>query len=74
MRSSDSARRSLAELAGVALSAALAGVAVGAVPSDSAHSAASLLRAFNPALLCRPTTNAVLQTRAAKRGSSGREP
>lgn len=73
MRSSDSVRRSLSGIAGVALSAALAGIAVGTLPSDSARSAASL-RAFNPALLCRPQTTAALQTRMAKRVPFGREP
>jgi hypothetical protein len=74
-RSSDSAaRRSLAGIASVTACAVLAGIAVGAMPSDSTRSAATAFRTFDPALLCRPQTNAALQTRAAKRVSSGRAP
>jgi len=73
MRSSDSVRRSFMGIAGFALSALLAGITVGAMPSDSSRSEVAL-RAFNPALLCRPQTTAALQTRAAKRVQSGREP
>ena len=43
---------------------------LGAVPARVIH----MQTAFNPALLCRPQTTAALQTRAAKRVSSGREP
>ena len=74
MSSPDSARRSILVTTSFAVSAALAGVAVGAMPSDSARSAATSLRIFNPTLLCRPQTTAALQTRAAKRIQPGREP
>jgi len=74
MSSPDSVRRSILGTISFAVSAALAGIAVGAMPSDSARSAAMSLRTFNPALLCRPQTTAALQTRVAKRVQSGRAP
>jgi hypothetical protein len=70
-RSSDSAaRRSLARIASVALCGVLAVIAVGAVPSDSARSAATTPRIFDPTLICGPQTSA-LKARVAKRVRSG---
>jgi hypothetical protein len=70
----DSARRAF--LCGVwsAASAALAGVALGAMSSDTARRAATPVRAFDPALLCRPQTTAALQARVARRVQPGSEP
>jgi len=71
IRNHEASRRSFFT---IAFAAALAGMAVGALPSDSARKAAPSMRAFNSALLCRPQTAAALQTRAAKRVQSRKEP
>jgi len=72
MRSQDS-RPGLVTIMSGALCAALAGIAVGTISSDSPRTAVRPARAFDAALLCRPQAAAALQARAAKR-SSGREP
>jgi hypothetical protein len=71
MQSADSAGRSLTGIASVALYSTLAVIAVGAVPSDSARSAATTLHIFDPTLICGPRTTAARQARVAKRTQSG---
>jgi secreted PhoX family phosphatase len=67
-------RRSFLGIFSAAASAALAGVALGAMSADTARRAVQPARAFNPALLCRPQTTAALQARATQRVPSRREP
>jgi hypothetical protein len=70
----DSSRRGFLGIVGGAAAAALAGVVLGATSSDTARKAAQPVRAFDPALLCRPQTKAALEARVAQRVQSGREP
>ena len=67
-RSTDSAaRRILTRIASAALYGVLGAIALGAVPSDSARSAATTPRIFDPTLICGRQTAAALPTRVAKR-------
>ena len=58
-------------LAGTALCAVFAGFSVGVMSSDTARQAAPSARTFNPALLCRAQTTAVLKARAAQLDTGG---
>jgi hypothetical protein len=71
MANRDSGPRGSLGIVGAAVAAALAGIALGEMSSDTARYAG---RAFDPALLCRPQTGAALQARVAQRVQSGREP
>ena len=61
-----SSRPDLLALAGTALCAVFAGFSVGVMSSDTARQAAQSVRTFNPALLCRAQTTAVLKAPAAQ--------
>ena len=68
-------RRRFLGIGGATASAALAGVALGAISSDTTNTFRAA-QAFDPTLICRPKTVAELQARAAQRiqSQSRREP